>query len=277
MRPVDRAPHAWRRSIKDRARNAAQHSGHQAGELQRQFVYSRFLARVFQDETWILKGGVAVLARVVDARHSKDIDLLARLNNIDEAVASIRTACQRDAGDPFTFQVTGQAAAGDPDGQPGVDGMRINVEALLGPAVFETFTVDLVVGAVMTAEPDRVAPTMPFTIDGIETPTYCVYPAVDHVADKLCATETRYGINRDRRSSRVRDLVDLVVFARTLRFDAAALWNAIEAERSRRGLPDCPSLDVPPEWSARYSKEAASTPKCDGLSFAAAAGLDGME
>src|SRR5699024_12783173 len=112
MRPVDRAPHAWRRSIKDRARNAAQHSGHQAGELQRQFVYSRFLARVFQDETWILKGGVAVLARVVDARHSKDIDLLPRLSNSAEAAARLRTACQADAGDPITSQVTGQAAAG---------------------------------------------------------------------------------------------------------------------------------------------------------------------
>ncbi|MPV50655.1 nucleotidyl transferase AbiEii/AbiGii toxin family protein [Pseudactinotalea sp. HY160] len=273
MSLAPRTPVAWRRSIGDRARNAAQGTGRRPGDLQRQFVYSRFLARVFQDETWVLKGGVAVLARVIDARHSKDIDLLAALTDIDDAVLSLRAACGRKADDPFTFQITGRTPTRDNDGQPAVNGAELRMEALIGPTSIERFRVDLVVGSTMTAEPEKITPPMPFEMEGIRTPIYRVYPAVDHVADKLCATESRYGIDRDRRSSRARDLVDLVVFARTQEFDAGALWNAIEAERSVRNLPAAPALDVPSSWAPQYAQEARSTPVCSGMDFDAAVTL----
>src|SRR5699024_8162452 len=138
-------------------------------------------------------------------------------------------------------------------------------EALLGTTVIERFRVDLVIGSTMTAEPDTITPTLPFDMDEIQPPTYRVYPAVDHVADKLCATETRYGVAQDRRSSRARDLVDLVVFARTQEFDAESLWRAIQAERSIRNLPETPALDVPARWATQYAREARSTPICSGL------------
>jgi hypothetical protein len=47
-------------------------------ELQRQFAYDRALARLFtapDADSWILKGAGALLARLEQARHSKDIDV----------------------------------------------------------------------------------------------------------------------------------------------------------------------------------------------------------
>ena len=47
-------------------------------ELQRQFAYDRALARLFTAPdagSWVLKGAGALLARLGQARHSKDIDV----------------------------------------------------------------------------------------------------------------------------------------------------------------------------------------------------------
>jgi len=97
----------WR-ALGDRAKTAAKVTGIPAQHLVRRFIYDRFLARVFADPTepWVLKGGTAVLARVNDARHSKDIDLLRRLGDIDEALAALRAVCDVDLQDHFRF-VTG--------------------------------------------------------------------------------------------------------------------------------------------------------------------------
>jgi len=60
--------------------------------LLRRFVFDRFLARVFHDPNspWVLKGGTAVLARVHDARTTKDVDLFHQLNNLDAALEALR-------------------------------------------------------------------------------------------------------------------------------------------------------------------------------------------
>ncbi|WP_163541730.1 nucleotidyl transferase AbiEii/AbiGii toxin family protein [Occultella kanbiaonis] len=254
---------------------AAKALGRHAGDVERQFIYSRFLARVFTDDTWVLKGGVAILARVVDARHSKDVDLLATLNDIGDAVDSLRQACQRDAGDPYTFQVVREAPHPANAGQPGVTGARVDVEAWIGPARRGRFPVDVVLGSVMTAPPDLVTARTPFELDGVQSPTYRVYPVVDHIADKVCATETRYGPDGNTPSSRSRDLIDLVVFARTHDIDARALRVAIESERTLRGLPQGNQFHVPPEWARPYAKEAPTVAVCNGSDFAAAVALVG--
>lgn len=56
------------------------------------FYFHRLLCRVFSDpdSRFVLKGGQSVLARTVDARATRDIDLLARETSIDAAVAELR-------------------------------------------------------------------------------------------------------------------------------------------------------------------------------------------
>ena len=93
----------------DRARTEAVARGANSGALLRQFVNDRFLARVFHapDAPWVLKGGTAVLARVDDARTTKDVDLLGELDDIDVALGRLRSAAAVDLGDHFRFIITG--------------------------------------------------------------------------------------------------------------------------------------------------------------------------
>lgn len=90
MSPVN-TPEAWWNSARDRARTAARASGRDPHYVLREFVYERFLARVFHDGDlpWVLKGGVALLARVEDARYSRDVDLLHAGDDVEHAAAAM--------------------------------------------------------------------------------------------------------------------------------------------------------------------------------------------
>ena len=103
---------SFRTALKDRFTAIARDgTGYTVDELQRQFAYDRVLARVFtgEDSTrWVLKGAGALLARLENARHSKDIDLFYADKSaaVDEAVTALRLALGRDIGDFFAFEVT---------------------------------------------------------------------------------------------------------------------------------------------------------------------------
>ncbi|GIG29265.1 nucleotidyl transferase AbiEii/AbiGii toxin family protein [Cellulomonas marina] len=254
----------WR-AISDRARAASKATGRPTNELVRRFVYDRFLARVFADpgSPWVLKGGTAVLARVNDARHSKDVDLLRSLGNIDDALEALRAAVAVDLADHFRFVVGTARPVGGAGQQPDVAGYRVQIEAYCGTRRCEVFGVDLVTGSLMTTEPEVVRSSLPLELPGLQAPTVRAYPVVDHIADKLAATETVYADGA--RSSRPRDLVDLVVFARTQTVDGEELHNAIVAERLHRRLPATQTFTVPPAWATTYPPLAAKTPHCDGL------------
>src|SRR5665647_2622978 len=79
------------------------------------------------------------------------------------------------------------------------------------------------------------------------------------------ATQSTYGAARDRPSSRVRDLVDLVVFARSQDVDGDALINAIRAEWNHQGLAGDPLFDPPVHWRRLYPPLARTVRKCEGL------------
>ncbi|MFN8074151.1 MAG: nucleotidyl transferase AbiEii/AbiGii toxin family protein [Kineosporiaceae bacterium] len=253
----------WR-AISDRARTAAKATGRPANELTRRFVYDRFLARVFADPEapWVLKGGTAVLARVHDARHSKDVDLLRSLGDIEDALVALRQALEIDLSDHFRFVIVTEKQAGNAR-QPQVTGYRLKVDAYCGTRRCESFSVDLVTGSLMTAAPDAVSPNPPIEVPGVVPATVRAYPVVDHIADKLAATEAVY--SDGTRSSRTRDLVDLVVFARTQTIDGEALYAAIAGERHHRGLPLSSTFGVPRDWVRDYPAIAAKVPHCDGL------------
>ena len=74
------SPQAIRQAISDRLKAIATPNGQWTlTELQRQFAYDRLLARLYIiDDSWVLKGAVALLARQVSVRHSTDIDLYPR-------------------------------------------------------------------------------------------------------------------------------------------------------------------------------------------------------
>lgn len=247
---------AFWRSIQDRAKAHAKAGGKNAEALQRHFVRERLLARVFEQEdvNWVLKGGNAVLARVADARATNDVDLLRRLGDLDEAYTQLIEATQRDLGDYFRFEPTRRTSAGQGADQPAIDGDRVTFDAYCGAKKVQELKVDLVVGSLMTDTPEEITRPV-LEIEGLAPTTMRLYPIVDHVADKVCATQASYG-SEGGRSTRVRDLVDLVIFARTQTIEGTALTHAIASEWALRGLRGTPTLDVPAAWSSTYGREA---------------------
>jgi len=145
----------------------------------------------------------------------------------------------------------------------------VQIDAYCGVTRRDGFGVDLVTGSLMTAPPETHVASTPLDLPGLERPTLHLYPVVDHIADKLCATEAVYADGRA--SSRVRDLVDLVVFARTHRVEGDALCDAIHAERTHRGLPEVTELVVPEAWGTTYPPVAKEIPHCEDFRDAAAA------
>lgn len=68
-----------------------------------------------------------------------------------------------------------------------------------------------------------------------------------------------------RQSSWTKDLVDLVVVARTFHVDGTLLTIAIDGEARRRHIEPLTAFSVPLEaWKVRYSRMAAQVPACEG-------------
>lgn len=254
-------PEAMSAALTDNLRRRASETGLDHAKMRRQFAYDRLLARVFAGKgDWVLKGGTALLARVRDSRHTLDIDLAWRTGDLTEAVTELRRAAAVDLKDHFRFRVDLSGAVEST--RPGISQAKLEVEAFVGARQFEKFSIDVVLGSLMTAAPEPVQPSIVLEFDGLVPPTYLLYPVVDHIADKVCATFETYG-PAARPSSRARDLVDLVVIARSQSVDAAQLLIAIDAERQHRGLAPIAAFSVPPGWDRLYAKEAKAVSGLD--------------
>lgn len=257
-------------AARDRASKDAAAHGLGTDDVLRQFVMDRLVARVFKlpGDEWVLKGGGAVLARVHDARATKDVDLMNEIADLNAAFGKLEQAAALDLGDHFHFFVS----RGGEIGGPAVAGTGVAVVATCGDeeeAARIRFSLDLVAGSVMTAEPDVV--TLHQLVPSVPAPTVRIYPLVDHIADKVCATYTRHDEQGKSQSTRVRDLADLVIFARTQRIDGSGLITAIEAGWAHNGFEGSPFFDPPQAWGTTYPPLAQKAPGCgDVITFDAA-------
>jgi hypothetical protein len=236
--------------------------------------FNRFLSRIFSDgpdSEWVLKGGTGMLARVASTRATRDIDLYRGGYGVDEAVEDLRRLAERDLGDHFRFVYTGHRAILAGEAQPYTDGYRVEFDTYIGAQKKGNIGVDLSTGAGLTAEPQITAPASALDLPRLVGFEYHLYPVVDQIADKVCATMQRYD---DRPSSREKDLVDIVVLAVTQDIDGTALTTAIRTEISRRGMDPIEHFIVPAHWGPAYEKLARGVPCCVNVrQIAAAAAL----
>ena len=120
---MSRDAEAWRSSLEARLRNASERTGIAAGRLRRHLVCQRMLARLSQDERWVLKGGFALEVRLaLESRATKDLDL-AVLGEVEDGQIHdlFNEALDRliDA-DLFTFRVAPpKPISSDDAGKPG--------------------------------------------------------------------------------------------------------------------------------------------------------------
>jgi len=247
------SPQALRQAVTDRLKALATPKGRWTlAELQRQFAYDRLLARLYAiDDSWVLKGAVALLARQVSVRHSTDIDLYrdAERTMVDR---ELRAGAELDLGDWFRFDI---GAGENLSGTTG--GMRYPVTAWIGATRWATFHVDLVgTGIRMTGVPDHVPPIAEISVPGIEQPGYQAYPLVDHVADKVAAILEPHGDGRP--STRFRDLIDLGALVVSIRVGAEEQRVALLSEIERRGLQRPRRFVVPDRevWESGFARAA---------------------
>ena len=257
------SPPALMRAVADRARKQAPVLGTSVGELTNRFYIQRLMARVFLDdpEGWLLKGGQALLVRHQGARHSRDLDLLYRApeRDLNEAVAVLRRAAEVDLGDFVRFEFH--------DTQEQIEGRhsrKVRFNVLMGRKnLNSTVSVDLVAGLAPLGDPVIRPLQSPLGIELDEPVQIRLYPVTDHVADKVCAMyETHAG---GTPSSRVKDLVDLIVIALSEEVDGNAAQQALRFEFQRRRKSGTnitlPAAFVVPDrrsWSGGY-REGART------------------
>lgn len=252
---------AFRAAAESRLKNQVkQVAGRTFPQLKREFVYQRFLARLWTPDIdpplWVLKGGVGLLARLPGARSSRDIDLLNLAADVDAAVAEIRDAGQRNLGDYLRFEVKRTTTMSVDDA------LQVSIDAYLGVRVWESFTVDISLERHYVAELEQLTPLPVVDLAGLPPlPTYHLYPIADQVADKVSAMYEVHGAGYP--SNRYRDLVDLVLIINDQELDAATLIAALRArQQNARNHIELPtSMQVPGQgWATGYLETASTSP-----------------
>lgn len=257
------SPRAVSEAITSAARNLhAQNPSQTTSALVKQEYHRRFLSRIFSrpgDTGWVLKGGTGMLARVATARATNDVDLYCRnTSSTEEAVASLRELAAVDLGDHFRFNyLSHEPSLGGQ--QQYLKGCSVVFEVIIGAQKKGRLRVDLVTEAVVTDEVTTQQPASALDLPRLTSNPYRIYPVVDHIADKVCATLAFYN---GRPSSREKDLVDLVVFAHTEDIEAVKLDRALRIEASVRQLRLPTAFVVPRSWGSAYKRLAASVLQC---------------
>lgn len=167
--------------------------------------FNRFLSRIFSegDESeWVLKGGTSILARVPSTRSTKDIDLYREEFGVERALEDLRRLATIDLGDHFRFEYVGYETSIGADRQPYTDGYRVTFNIFIGVANKGSLHIDLAVGAGMTGLVTSATPATVLELPRLTSNPFRLYPVVDQVADKVCATlaNTKVGLQAVRKT-----------------------------------------------------------------------------
>jgi predicted nucleotidyltransferase component of viral defense system len=244
---------AFRTALEQRLKNEAQATGVALLRLRKRVAFERFLVRLTTSESsgWVLKGAFALELRLgLRARTTKDIDL-GRADDEEAATEHLVAATHVDLGDFFVFEVRRTPAL---DAATGFHAVRYTVRADLDARRFEQFPVDVAFSEAtpIQAEPLFGANSLEFAdVAALQLP---VISLEQHVAEKLHAYTGAFG-REQRESTRVKDLVDLVLIGESAEIDAQRLRQALEAtfeQRARQPLPN--AMPLPPSpWARPYA------------------------
>ncbi len=205
-----------------------------------------------------------------------DIDI-QRGDDPESAQRDLLAATTVELGDFFVFAVTDMERRDE-----GEDGaaVRFRMRCELAGRLFDEMIVDV-------GFSDRPAGS-PEILDGLDLLDFADIPRVNvpavpiaqHVAEKLHAYTKKYG-RRGVTSSRVKDLVDLVLIADSTTIPAAELASAIRAVFTSRATHEPPTkVPAPPvEWRTPFramARQVGIDPDLDVAFSVAAKFLDAV-
>jgi hypothetical protein len=223
--------------------------------LRKLVVFDRLMARlmVAAPNRWVVKGAVALHLRLgPEFRTTKDMDL-GRQDSEEEATADFVAAQSLDLGDYFTFVVERTKKLDATEGAA----VRYHVTAELAGRPFEDVTVDVSFGETLIADPEPVRGPELLSFAGISPVEVPALPLEQHIAEKVHAYTRSYA--GGRASTRVKDLLDLVMISALFDFEASRVSRALQATFAARSTHPLPaSLPPPPsQWRAAYRRMAA--------------------
>jgi hypothetical protein len=246
---------AFRRALEQRLAAISHQTGVPLVRLRKLVVFDRLMARLstVAPSGWVLKGAVALNFRVGSRfRTTKDLDL-CRYDSEEAATADFLAAQSVDLGDYFMFIIE---RTGELDLATENAAVRYHITAQLAGRRFDDVTVDVGFGDPVVTEPDivRGPDLLSFAdIAPIEVPTL---PLEQHIAEKVHAYTRQYA--GGMLSSRVKDLIDLVMVSSLFAFSAGRLRQALRAIFVARGTHPLPTVlpQPPPLWRTAYRKTA---------------------
>lgn len=215
------------------------------------FYFHRLLVRIFDggESPFVLKGGHGMLARTLDARRTRDIDIATDDLDIEIALQELRNLVSRDMDDFLSYEVAGYGPIKTRDRYR--DGYSVSVSVMLGGRSMHPISIDLVADEVECGRPEYLTPADRLEIAGLPVCDYPVYPVEAAVVDKLCGIMERHD---GRPSSRVKDLVDLVVYATHEHIDGDKLATRLRGEAATRGVALPTAFCLPDEWAGTYER-----------------------
>ena len=165
------------------------------------------------------------------------------------ALEALKAAASVDLGDHmrFVFESASEIKAEDEYRS----GLSVVFTPWLGPKRIQPISIDLVVDEIPLEEAELVTPADRIRVEGVEVFDYLVYPVESALADKLCAMVERHD---GRPSSRVKDLVDVLVYATTCTVDGGKLTASIRREAGARKIGFAEGFAPPEEWEGVYDR-----------------------
>jgi hypothetical protein len=260
---------AFRNALETRLTTQSLRSGTPLVRLRKMVAFERFLARLVTDrpDAWLLKGGLALQWRLGDrARTTKDLDMLLVVS-VEDVHGILVRAGQLDLGDWFRYQVQQPTRAAARDAA----GLRFVVQTVLDGRPFETFHLDIGWGDPVVEPAEQLTAPSLLGFAEIEPSIIPCYPVTQHVAEKVHAY-TRPHVSGE--SSRVKDLVDILLIGKMWTMDGAMLLKALQATFEARKTHPMPATlpDPPANWAAPFRRLAREV-GLDSDSLAVGTGL----
>ena len=249
-----RTPVEFDRAIK----KAAKQADGDTGERYRQALRDRFLCRVFFDpeQRFILKGGSGMLARIPNARSTRDTDFATRKHETPDAIVNALDALlATDLGDFCRFELTHREESVDDNGYSRL--LKLRYATYIGDEEKDPVLVDLSLDCETTLPAETLAPANRLNLPGVAVQDYLVYSVEDQLADKLCAIMEVHP--NGWQSSRMKDLADVIAYALTQSPSADGLTAAITSECMRRSMTMPQKFEAPASWQVGYRSFAQKT------------------
>lgn len=195
-------------------------------------------------------GGLSRRTRAAPEERSRG----ARADDEEAATEHLNAAAAIDLDDFFSFEVRRTPAL---DAAVGFRAVRYTTRAELAGRRFEQFPVDVALGEQSSGQVDQLHAPGLLAFAEVSAPELPVVALEQHVAEKLHAYTGIYGPD-GQESTRVKDLIDLVLIGDLAELDAKRLSCALESTFEQRASQPLPNAMPPPprSWARPYAELA---------------------